>query len=128
MCVCVQHTCGVFKQTAVAYFQPPMMVLLVSEVREETFQPHESPGGEHEEVGLPPTGALLRKVPHAHSPKNEAWRKGYTPAPCFNVTTLFALKRDSFLFYLNMLGYVNTRKCDSCSSSVLRYNQLKNKT
>lgn len=39
-----------------------MMVLLVSEVRDETIEPHESHGGQHKEVGLPPNGALLRKV------------------------------------------------------------------
>lgn len=39
-----------------------MMMLLVSEAREETIQPDESHGGEHKEVGLPPTGALLAKV------------------------------------------------------------------
>lgn len=68
------------------------MVLLVSEIWEETFQPHESPGGEHKEVGLPPTGALLRKVPQAHSPKSEE-RECYTPALCLNGVTVFALMR-----------------------------------
>ena len=47
-----------------------MLPLLVSEVREEAVQPHDSHGGEHKEVGLPPSGALLRNTDtHTHSPK-----------------------------------------------------------
>lgn len=63
VCVCpCQHTCEFSLKLSECIFSPPMMMLLVSEAREETIQPDESHGGEHKEVGLPPTGALLAKV------------------------------------------------------------------
>ena len=69
-----------------------MMVLLVSEVREETVQPHESLGGEHKEVGLPPTGALLRKVQQTHCSETAGRELTTTPLHCAQKITLFVLK------------------------------------
>lgn len=65
-CPC-QHTCG-YSPALSVYFHPSHDDDdgggggVVSEVREQSLQPCESLGGEHKEVGPPPTGALLRNM------------------------------------------------------------------
>lgn len=61
VCCCLLEILRAFVKQLERIFSPPMTALLVSEVRDETIQRHESPGGEHKEVGLPPTGASLKK-------------------------------------------------------------------
>lgn len=60
-CPC-QHDLQVLVKLSERIFSPSMMMLLVSEVPEEAVRPHDSHGGEHKEVGLPPTQALLGQV------------------------------------------------------------------